>query len=238
MAQYSDTFHCYTDDFIDRIESKLYTRDINYANIEKMTWPIGEEGLFDNIEDFKNEHLDWLEPVKMKRVLVQAGAGMGVWPILYTQYFDTIYTFEPSLMNRYVSEKNIKKYDVNNKITFFKKALGEHEDKGWTLDKSRQHYGEFQNHGAHRINLNENGSEKTTKIDSLNLQICDLIQLDIEGFEYQALVGAKETLERCKPVIIVETAHGGVSERQMNVMNYRKYWQGRMDAIYVHNSHK
>ena len=119
-----------------------------------------------------------------------------------------------------------------------KKALGEHEDKGWILDKSRQHYGAFQNHGAHRINLNENGSEKTTKIDSLNLQICDLIQLDIEGFEYQALVGAKETLERCKPVIIVETAHGGVSERQMNVMNYRKYWQGRMDAIYVHNSHK
>jgi hypothetical protein len=32
-----------------------------------------------------------------------------------------------------------------------------------------------------------------------------LIQLDVEGFEDQALLGAMATIERCRPVIVVET---------------------------------
>jgi hypothetical protein len=31
-----------------------------------------------------------------------------------------------------------------------------------------------------------------------------IIQLDVEGYEHNALEGAKETIERCKPIIIVE----------------------------------
>jgi len=46
---------------------------------------------------------------------------------------------------------------------------------------------------------------KLITIDSLKLERCDLIKLDCEGMEFEALSGAVETIERCKPILFVET---------------------------------
>lgn len=43
-------------------------------------------------------------------------------------------------------------------------------------------------------------------IDMLELPRVDLIKLDIEGMEMDALAGAKQTIARCHPVVLVETA--------------------------------
>lgn len=43
-------------------------------------------------------------------------------------------------------------------------------------------------------------------IDALELSRVDLIKLDIEGMEMEALAGAKRTIERCRPIVLVETA--------------------------------
>jgi len=43
-----------------------------------------------------------------------------------------------------------------------------------------------------------------TSVDALNLTDLDLLQLDIEGYEWHALMGARETIARCRPVIQVE----------------------------------
>jgi FkbM family methyltransferase len=42
-------------------------------------------------------------------------------------------------------------------------------------------------------------------IDSLELERVDLIKLDVEGMEVEALAGAKGTIERCKPILFIET---------------------------------
>jgi FkbM family methyltransferase len=42
-------------------------------------------------------------------------------------------------------------------------------------------------------------------LDSLKLPRVDLIKLDVEGMEAEALDGAAETIERCKPILCVET---------------------------------
>lgn len=49
-----------------------------------------------------------------------------------------------------------------------------------------------------------NAKIPTLKIDDLNLPVCDLIQMDVEYYEYPALLGAIETIKRCSPVIIAE----------------------------------
>lgn len=42
-------------------------------------------------------------------------------------------------------------------------------------------------------------------IDALQLPRVDLIKLDIEGMEMEALMGATQTIERCQPIVLVET---------------------------------
>ena len=42
-------------------------------------------------------------------------------------------------------------------------------------------------------------------IDTLELPRVDLIKLDIEGMEMDALAGAAQTVERCQPIVLVET---------------------------------
>ena len=41
-------------------------------------------------------------------------------------------------------------------------------------------------------------------IDNLNLPGCDLIQLDVEGYELNALLGAEKTIKKYYPVLCVE----------------------------------
>jgi hypothetical protein len=42
------------------------------------------------------------------------------------------------------------------------------------------------------------------RIDDMHLPSCDLIQLDIEGYELFALQGAQRTIEQYRPVIMIE----------------------------------
>lgn len=46
---------------------------------------------------------------------------------------------------------------------------------------------------------------KQIMIDGLGLERLDLLKLDLEGMEAEALDGARETIRRCKPILFVET---------------------------------
>ena len=48
-------------------------------------------------------------------------------------------------------------------------------------------------------------TEKCITIDSLNLDKCDLMKIDVEGGEWDVLNGAHLTLTKYMPVIILET---------------------------------
>jgi hypothetical protein len=49
-------------------------------------------------------------------------------------------------------------------------------------------------------------------LDSFEFDAVDLIKLDIQGAEYAALVGARETIERHRPVILVEEKAASVEK--------------------------
>lgn len=46
---------------------------------------------------------------------------------------------------------------------------------------------------------------RTITVDSLKLERCDLIKIDVEGMEVEGLRGAAETIKRCKPILFIET---------------------------------
>jgi FkbM family methyltransferase len=70
-------------------------------------------------------------------------------------------------------------------------------------------------------------------IDTLNLDACDLIQLDVEGFERQAIRGARNTIEKFKPVIIGERFNSPGNQTFMYELGYELKEMSSMDAIYA-----
>lgn len=154
------------------------------------------EGLKWNRRDLPN--LDAVVArVPQKRVAVQAGGNLGIFPKRLAETFDVVYTFEPSatlfpLMCRNAPEPNIIRFQA---------ALGYYRKLVSTSQVRRDGKGNPHEGITH---VSGDGPIPTMRIDDLQLPVCDLIQLDLEGFELYALTGAFETLARCRPVLCVE----------------------------------
>jgi FkbM family methyltransferase len=68
--------------------------------------------------------------------------------------------------------------------------------------------------GNENIGQEINYDKKTLRVqsfalDELDLKRCDLIKLDIEGMELDALAGARKLIERCRPLLFVEAIKVG-----------------------------
>lgn len=139
--------------------------------------------------------------VKMTRgrtAVVQAGGNLGVFPKRLAQRFETVYTFEPSadlfaLMLRNAPEPNIVKFQA---------ALGDERCLVGLSRARRDASGKPEHEGL--THIDGPGVIPTLRIDDLGLHVCDLIYLDIEGWELYALRGAADTIETCRPVVCVE----------------------------------
>lgn len=131
-------------------------------------------------------------------VAVQAGGCVGIYPAAMAAKFGVVYTFEPDPVNFRCLCANAPQENVFK----FNAALGDvHQRIGLERNDA--------NVGAHYIAAG--GNIPTFLIDDLYLSRCDLIHLDIEGYEHRALNGARQTIARLKPVIVIEDK--GCSER-------------------------
>ena len=137
-----------------------------------------------------------LSHVKKHRVCVQAGGACGIWPLRYSQLFDEVYTFEPQPDNYKCLKFNI---NGSQNIRHFNAPLSNGHGK-YTIHNDES---ERENCGAGYVIPDENGL-RSMRIDDLDLPYCDLIQLDVEGHELEALQGGAETIGRHKPVIVLE----------------------------------
>jgi hypothetical protein len=87
------------------------------------------------------------------------------------------------------------------------------------------------------------GYVPTLRLDDLALHACDLIYLDVEGYELFALQGAKETIAKYKPVIACEINRGieyfGISgddlRTHIRLLGYRFHDRHRSDEVWVSN---
>lgn len=139
-----------------------------------------------------------LKIVPGRRLVVQAGGNLGLFPKRLAEEFEEVYTFEPdsSLFYRLrqnASESNIHAYCA---------AVGCSRE-GVSLKSDRRDNSGKPGHEGLTYVAGP-GSIQQLLIDDLNLPACDLIYLDIEGYEFNALRGAVETIAKYRPVIAVE----------------------------------
>lgn len=200
--------------------------------VRGLVWPLDDTKcaavVFDSVADLERVY----SHCRGFNVAVQAGGNCGVWPLAMADRFATVYTFEPDPLNFYCLCRNAP----NGNVVKFNAAIG--FERGLIdLDRS-----ERRNCGA--FHIGGSGTIPTLRIDDLALKECDLIYLDIEGFEFAALHGAADTIIRCRPVVAIEEK--GLSERYgvargkaeswlQDALNYRVADHIGRDVILVPN---
>lgn len=157
--------------------------------IQGLCWP-------DDVQDkwrhsLKHVHsLEWaIARCQQRRTAVQAGGNMGLWPRRLADVFDRVISFEPDDISRACCFAN-----VPPSVEVRSEALG--SEPGVVAI-------ERESLGSHHVS--EHGYiVPVTTVDALNLTDLDLLQLDVEGYEWHALAGAVETLKRCRPLVQIE----------------------------------
>lgn len=148
-------------------------------------------------------------PEERDSLCIQAGGNLGFFPIHYAKRFKNVITFEPDPINFYCLSRNV----LETNVVKIQAALGV---KYQFIDIEVRD----PNHiGQNRVRPDAKGSIPTLRIDDLHVPACDLIQLDLEGYELFALEGAIQTIREYHPFITLEfaghTNDYGASEQQV-----------------------
>lgn len=132
--------------------------------------------------------------------LIHAGTFFGdMLPSFSRTCPGTVYAFEPVLENYLLAKLSIEQNDLGN-VVIFNAGLGSGLSVALvdTGEQAGPHRG-----GSSR--MAEKGQRTCLMtIDSLGLEDVSVIQLDVEGFELEALRGAAQSIETCHPTILVE----------------------------------
>lgn len=134
-----------------------------------------------------------LEICRGRRLAVDVGAHVGFWSYYLALFFQGVHAFEPSELFAFCFERNVRAKNVN----LHRVALGEEE-------ASVQIETVADNTGATHVVPGAAGSVRMRRLDDYKLENVDLLKVDVEGYERRVLAGARETLVRCRPVVIVE----------------------------------
>jgi len=162
-----------------------------------------------------------------KKVVLDVGGHIGSHTLLYAKHIPdcTVYTFEPQSVLFDILDKNIKVNKLSN-VRLYNNAVG-HECRRCTMSKMLYDgydcdivYNTHKNLNYGGLQLGSNG-EATTMItvDSLELQQCDYIKIDVEGAEALVLLGASETIQKFKPIIFFEYTDKRVNEEMKTSMD-------------------
>ena len=156
------------------------------------------------------------QPPERRRVALDIGAHVGLWAMWLTRDYDRVEAFEPVPLFAGILPFNV---DMA-RCTLHRTALGAEAGTISIVVPLEQTGGA---HVAARapVNVKYNPAGETdtwhaievVTLDSLDFPTVDFIKIDVEGWEPQVLRGAKETIRRCRPNIVVEckgndTAYG------------------------------
>jgi FkbM family methyltransferase len=202
----------------------------------KWIWPANDESSWPGQNEHKDLYKIVLPYVKQKGIMIQAGGNCGFILSTFVDHFDFVYTFEPDAVNFYCLSQNVTAPNV------FKMQACLGETNGTT--RVQQLIREDRPHDIGGVHVAGDGYLPLIAIDSLNLPGCDLLQLDVEGFELKALKGAINTITKYKPVLCVELCEKWLNRYEntsddvyslLQSLNYKLVDSEGVDKIFIYN---
>jgi FkbM family methyltransferase len=201
-----------------------YFADKEVGGVTGWHWTVGDTGAWDGpARDWETSHVDRI----VGRMIIsgrtglalQAGGCNGMYPRLLSSVFERVITLEPDPTSFEALTLNCSGLD---NVFKFQAALG---DSPSTVSMIVQ---DPTNVGMNRVS--EGGVIPRITIDSLGASP-DLIWLDIEGHEVEALRGSIETIRRSRPTIVVENP-GPKFNDVMSSVGYELVDRSVADGIY------
>lgn len=143
--------------------------------------------------------------VKPNMIVVDIGGHIGYYSVLFSKLVlprGKVFAFEPEPHNFELLSKNIKINNINN-CEIINKAVS-------SANGTIKLYLDADNLGAHSA-VDTGHSKKIINVDTVTLDDyfenkkvkVDLIKMDIEGYEYAVLEGAKNILEKNKDIVVI-----------------------------------
>lgn len=129
------------------------------------------------------------------KMMIDVGAHIGGFSVIYSQYFDRIYSFEPNKKSYEYLEKNLKLNNCTN-VTTWNFAISNDLDSGDMV-----HYGNPDNSATFKLVSGD--SVKCAKLDD-NFLYADFIKIDTEGNDVNVLKSGEKLLRNSKPFLEVE----------------------------------
>jgi FkbM family methyltransferase len=181
---------------------------------------IGESLLhYGEYSPVETRHL--LALINEKSVVIDVGANIGCLTLALARKAKAVLAFEPQRLVFQMLCANLALNGITNVHTA-PMALGAQPGVAQMNHKD-------QNCGG--ASLVEHGVEteevQVSTIDSMTLPACDLIKIDVEGFEQQVLEGARQTLRRLRPILYVEADRNDKAADLIGTikgMGYLPFW--------------
>lgn len=211
---------------------------MTYAYRHGWLWPTADSIAFEVIGREAAQLPDILDhvPPDRRRVCVQAGGNCGLMVRPLAAAFETVYTFEPHPVNFACLVHNL---DGCPNVVKLQACVGNVGSPpaglaGWPRST--------RSGNTAAVYVEGPGIVPVLAIDSLCLPACDLLMLDVEGYEMEALRGAYETIESCRPVIVLElighTKRYGVTSAEivamLDALGYRAVHRLERDTVFVY----
>ena len=151
---------------------------------------------------YRNPELKLIANIVNKdQISIDIGANLGLFTHFMSKSSKHVFAFEP---NPYPL-KNLK-HLVEKNVTVLPIALG--NTNGPTEIRIPHHENGWSSNGASLAPKTEEPGKliniQCRKLDNLNIENVGLIKIDVEGFEIEVLKGARETLLKNKPAMIIE----------------------------------
>ena len=150
--------------------------------------------------------------VKPDSLVVDVGANIGLHSILFSKWCRVV-SFEPQPVLFDILETNIRNNQLENRVTPLQFAIS--AKIGTELFGIPESYNAWDNPGGLGIvdaSFSQPGLKtivvQTRTIDSFNYTNVSVIKVDVEGHEREVLEGARDTISRESPTLIVEILGG------------------------------
>jgi len=198
----------------------IYFKETNYGNFCLL-----EKDLISNCianYGYWEQHLFYFysQFIKEDYIILDGGANLGFHSICFASLADKgiVYSFEPQPLIFNILSTNVLLNGASNIIKQYRLGLSNSFSTLKMSPISEQHFSEnCINYGGRGLTDLDKGEEEveTITIDSLNLPKLNLIKLDVQGSELNALIGGEKTIKSNYPIIFLENYPNQENDQQV-----------------------